>query len=142
MAKLIIEGKEHGIHAFVVQLRSIKDHTLLKGIETGDIGKKFGFDSMDNGYVKFDQVRIPRFNMLMRNARVTIDGKFERIGSELIMYACMLMLRGALCLFSSSLLTISTTIAIRYSCVRRQTVNLEGWVFCKLFFPDNFNSMD
>jgi hypothetical protein len=31
MAKLIIDDKEHGIHAFVVQLRSVKDHTLLKG---------------------------------------------------------------------------------------------------------------
>jgi hypothetical protein len=65
--------------------------------------------------------------MLMKIARVTPDGKFERIGSELIMYACMLMLRGSLCLFSSSLLTISTTIAIRYSAVRRQTVNMEGY---------------
>lgn len=126
MAKLIIDQIECGIHAFVVQLRCVKTHALMKGVETGDIGKKFGFDSMDNGYVRFDQVRVPRFNMLMKNARVTADGKFERIGSELIMYACMLLLRGALCLFSSSLLTISTTIAIRYSCVRRQTVNDKG----------------
>ena len=32
MAKLIIEEKEHGIHAFLVQLRSLKDHSVVPGI--------------------------------------------------------------------------------------------------------------
>lgn len=67
------------------------------------------------------------FNMLMKNAVVTADGKFEKIGSELIMYACMLILRAGLCLFGDLLLSISTTIAIRYSAVRRQTTNLDGY---------------
>ena len=62
----------------------------------------------------------------MKNAIVTPDGKFEKVGSELIMYACMLLLRASLCIFGDSLLSLSTTIAIRYSCVRRQTANLEG----------------
>ena len=31
MAKLIIDGKEHGIHAFVVQLRSLDNHAPLPG---------------------------------------------------------------------------------------------------------------
>lgn len=87
MAKLIIDNREHGIHAFVVQLRSLKDHRVLPGLEVGDIGKKFGFDATDNGYLKFDKLRIPRNNMLMQFARVTVDGKFERVGSELLMYA-------------------------------------------------------
>jgi len=89
MAKLIIDGKEHGIHAFVIQLRSLNDHSIVpgknnnsytiwkkqkcivsnenlkknKGVELGDIGKKAGFESQDNGYVKFTNLRIPRFNM-------------------------------------------------------------------------------
>ena len=63
----------------------------------------------------------------MRNAVVSADGKFERVGSELVMYACMLMLRAMLCMFSPLLLSISTTIAIRYSAVRRQTSNGEGF---------------
>ncbi len=50
------------------------------------------------GYVKFNNVRIPLGNMLMKNAIVTEDGKFERRGNELIMYACMLILRGMLSL--------------------------------------------
>ncbi len=92
----------------------------------GDIGKKFGFAAMDNSYIKFNRLRIPRMHMMMRFARVTPEGRFERLGSELMMYATMLLMRGTLCLYGSFFLSISCTIAIRYSCVRRQTVNAEG----------------
>lgn len=126
MAKLIIDGKDHGVQAFVVQLRDFKDHQNMPGVETGDIGKKGGFESHDNGYIKFNNVRIPLFNMLMKNAVVHPDGKFEKTGSELIMYACMLLLRAGLCSFGSTILSLSTTIAVRYGAVRRQTSNLEG----------------
>ena len=40
------------------------------GITVGDIGPKFGYDEMDNGYLKLDHYRIPRENMLMRYAQV------------------------------------------------------------------------
>lgn len=80
MAKLIIDQKDYGVQAFVVQLRSLENHRLLKGIETGDIGKKFGFEAYDNGYVKFSQHRIPRFNMLMRYAYLDENGRFEKKG--------------------------------------------------------------
>jgi hypothetical protein len=57
----------------------------------------------------------------MRNALVTASGELRRTGSELAMYACMLILRAALCLYGSMLSAMSCTIAIRYSAVRRQT---------------------
>jgi alkylation response protein AidB-like acyl-CoA dehydrogenase len=38
MARLIIHGKDHGVHAFMVQLRSLKDFKPVPGIELGDIG--------------------------------------------------------------------------------------------------------
>ena len=31
MAKLIIDEKEHGIHAFIIQLRSLVNHSILPG---------------------------------------------------------------------------------------------------------------
>lgn len=40
------------------------------GITVGDIGPKFGYDEMDNGYLKMDHYRIPRENMLMKYAQV------------------------------------------------------------------------
>ena len=43
---------------------------FLTGITIGDIGPKFGYNSIDNGFLKFDCVRIPRKNMLMKYAEV------------------------------------------------------------------------
>jgi len=42
------------------------------GIVLGDIGPKFGFDSIDNGFLRFRHVRIPRENMLMKYAQVLL----------------------------------------------------------------------
>jgi acyl-CoA oxidase len=121
MAKLVIGQHDHGIHAFIVQLRCLRTHKSLPGVECGDLGRKYGYDVIDNGYVRFHKLRIPRQNMLMRFAQVSEEGEFKRLGNELMMYACMLIMRSTLCMFSSLLLSISTTIAVRYSCVRRQT---------------------
>ncbi len=38
MARMIIDGKDLGIHAFVLQLRSLDDFKPMPGIELGDIG--------------------------------------------------------------------------------------------------------
>ena len=38
----------------------------------GDIGPKFGFAGIDNGYLKLDSVRVPRHHMLMKYAQVTL----------------------------------------------------------------------
>lgn len=53
-----------------MQLRSLEDHSPLPNIIVGDIGTKMGngaYNSMDNGFLMFDQVRIPRDQMLMRS---------------------------------------------------------------------------
>ena len=54
------QGIDRGIHNFLVPLRSMEDHTLLKGVQTGDIGPKIGYNVMDNGFARFDNVVIPR----------------------------------------------------------------------------------
>ncbi|OIV93364.1 hypothetical protein TanjilG_21075 [Lupinus angustifolius] len=68
-ARLITDGHDHGVNGFIVQLRSLDDHLPLPGITVGDIGMKFGngaYNTMDNGVLRFDNVRIPRDQMLMR----------------------------------------------------------------------------
>lgn len=87
---------------------------------------KAGFDTQDNGCIRFNNVRIPLNNMLMRNSRVTPDGQYTKIGNELIMYASMLCLRAILGTAGTFYMAASTTIAIRYSCVRRQTAIEDG----------------
>ncbi|CAM4623637.1 unnamed protein product [Lepidochelys kempii] len=45
----------------------------VQGITVGDIGPKFGYDEMDNGYLKMDKFRIPRENMLMKFAKDSLQ---------------------------------------------------------------------
>jgi hypothetical protein len=71
---------------------------------------EIGFESHDNGYVKFTRVRLPLNHMLMRNAVVTPAGEFKRVGSELAMYACMLILRASLCSYGTMICAASCTV--------------------------------
>lgn len=75
-ARLIIDGKTKGVFPFLVQLRDTNTWKLEKGVKAGDMGPKFGYNSKNNGWCSFDQVRIPRDQMLMRFAKVERDGKF------------------------------------------------------------------
>jgi len=45
-----------------------------KGIDVGDIGPKYGYNSKDNGFLLLNNVKIPRNDMLNRYASVTKDG--------------------------------------------------------------------
>lgn len=70
MAQLYTNGQRHGIHAFIVQLRDEDTHMPLPGIKVGEIGAKLGMNGTNNGFLGFEQVRIPREHMLMKNAKV------------------------------------------------------------------------
>ena len=70
-ARLIIDGKDHGVKTFVVQLRDPYSFDNMPGVTIGDIGKKMGRDGIDNGYIQFTHVRVPRAHMLMRHTQVS-----------------------------------------------------------------------
>jgi hypothetical protein len=76
MARLVLGGRDHGPHAFVVQIRDMDSHRPVVGVEVGDIGPKMGYNGVDNGWLRFDHLRIPRDAMLMRFARVTEEGAY------------------------------------------------------------------
>lgn len=120
IAQLTTKGKNHGIHAFLLRLRD-KDHRPLPGITVGDIGPKFGYNAIDNGFLRLNNVRIPRENMLMRYSKVLDDGTYVKPVNEKMMYGGMLGIRAGLPLQSSMYLAAAVTIAIRYSLVRRQS---------------------
>ena len=52
MARLFIKGRDYGPHAFVLPIRDMQTHEPLPGIDVGDIGPKFGYNGVDNGYVR------------------------------------------------------------------------------------------
>ena len=126
-ARLVTKGEDKGIHNFIVQLRSLSDHTAMKGIIIGDIGPKFGYAEMDNGFLKFNHVRIPRDNLLMRFSQVLPDGTYvPPKASSKLSYGTMVFVRSVLARFAFAMLSRAVTIAIRYSIVRRQTQNKTG----------------
>ena len=48
-ARLTLAEKDVGVQAFLVQVRSMLDHTPLAGIEVGDMGLKLVFNAVENG---------------------------------------------------------------------------------------------
>jgi hypothetical protein len=43
---------------------------LFSGINIGEIGTKLGMHTVNNGFLRFENVRIPREQMLMKNSKV------------------------------------------------------------------------
>ncbi|XP_045075815.1 peroxisomal acyl-coenzyme A oxidase 1-like [Coregonus clupeaformis] len=121
LAQLHTQGKCHGLHAFIVPLRSMNTHIPLPGVVVGDIGPKFGFDEVDNGYLKLENVRIPRDNMLMKYAKVEADGTYVKPPSAKLTYGTMVFIRSMIVGEAAQALAKSCTIAIRYSSVRHQS---------------------
>ncbi|XP_029992449.1 peroxisomal acyl-coenzyme A oxidase 1 isoform X3 [Sphaeramia orbicularis] len=121
LAQLHTQGNCHGLHAFIVPIRDMNTHDPLPGIVVGDIGPKFGFSEVDNGFLKMDNVRIPRENMLMKYAKVEPDGTYVKPPSAKLTYGTMVFIRSMIVGESARALAKSTTIAIRYSAVRHQS---------------------
>ncbi|XP_057700125.1 peroxisomal acyl-coenzyme A oxidase 1 isoform X2 [Corythoichthys intestinalis] len=121
LAQLYTQGNCHGLHAFIVPIRDMNTHEPLPGIVVGDIGPKFGFNEVDNGFLKLDHVRIPRENMLMKYAKVDADGTYVKPPSAKLTYGTMVFIRSMIVGESARALAKSCTIAIRYSAVRHQS---------------------
>jgi acyl-CoA oxidase len=124
------DGVDRGIGNFLIQLRSMDDHTLLPGVKTGDVGPKIGYNVMDNGYAQFENVIIPRRNMAMRFAQVDEMGKYHKTtvsaAASKIAYITMMQVRAMIVYGSSRALSMACTINIRYSAVRRQGYAADG----------------
>uniref|UniRef100_A0A5B6Z5M8 Acyl-coenzyme A oxidase n=1 Tax=Davidia involucrata TaxID=16924 RepID=A0A5B6Z5M8_DAVIN len=129
-ARLITDGQDHGVHGFIVQLRSLDDHSPLPGITVGDIGMKFGngaYNTMDNGVLKFDHFRIPRDQMLMRVSQVSREGKYSQSNvPRQLVYGTMVYVRQTIVADASCALSRAVCIATRYSAVRRQFGSQNG----------------
>ncbi|SHL27087.1 acyl-CoA dehydrogenase [Flavobacterium chilense] len=123
-AKLVIDDHDYGVNAFVVPLRDTNGNTL-NGVTIGDCGHKMGLNGVDNGTISFDQVVIPKENMLDRFASVNDKGEFESpIPSDNRRFFTMLgtLVGGRIGIPRSALAAAKSglTIAIRYSDQRRQ----------------------
>lgn len=123
-AQLVIDGKNYGVNAFVVPLRD-KAGNILKGITIGDCGHKMGLNGVDNGTIRFDNVLIPKEDMLDRFASVNEAGEFESpIPSDNRRFFTMLgtLVGGRIGIPRSALSAAKSglTITIKYGDQRRQ----------------------
>lgn len=123
-AKLIIDGKDYGVNAFIVPIRD-KDKKVLPGVTIEDCGHKMGLNGVDNGIITFDNVVIPHENMLDRFAQVNEAGEFTSpIPSDNRRFFTMLgtLVGGRIGIPRSALAAAKTglTIAVKYGDKRRQ----------------------
>ena len=121
MAQLVISGKSYGPHPFVVQIRDMKTHEPLENIHVGDIGPKFGYNTMDNGFLLFNNVKVPHISMLARFSSVDKStNKYIRPSSPSLVYGTLTWVRSTIVMQAGGVLARGVTIATRYCAVRRQ----------------------
>merc|ERR1712176_91306 len=70
-------GPTEGVHAFLVPIRDLETHEPLPGVTIEDMGHKMGLNGIDNAKLSFDNVKIPRSNMLDRYAQLTEGGNYR-----------------------------------------------------------------
>ena len=85
-AQVIAKGNHYGVLPFIVPIRNLETHVPFDGIEVGDIGSKVGYYSMDNGFLSFNQYRIPRENLLSRYVNVDKEGELDIKGDLRMLY--------------------------------------------------------
>ncbi|WP_082487325.1 acyl-CoA dehydrogenase family protein [Leifsonia sp. Root112D2] len=123
-AQLITQGVNHGVHAVYVPLRG-DDGELLPGVSSEDDGLKGGLNGIDNGRLAFENVRVPRVNLLNRYGDVAEDGTYTSpISSPGRRFFTMLgtLVQGRVSLDGAAVAAskVGLAIAITYGNQRRQ----------------------
>jgi acyl-CoA oxidase len=123
-AQLITQGTNHGVHAWLVPIRT-EAGTPCPGVTIGDDGPKAGLNGVDNGRLTFDHVQVPRDMLLDRYGQVAEDGTYTSgIENETRRFFTMLgtLVRGRVSVGGSaaSATKLALDIAVRYGNVRRQ----------------------
>ena len=75
-AQLIVDGENHGVHAILVTIRDTNGK-LMPGVIIEDNGYKLGLNGVDNGKIWFNQVRVPRENLLNKYGNIDSNGAYH-----------------------------------------------------------------
>ncbi|KAL5280044.1 ACOX3 family protein [Megaselia abdita] len=119
------DGESHGLHGFIVPIRDPKTLIAYPGVLVGDIGEKIGLNGIDNGFVMFNNYRIPHENLLNRTGDINEEGVYESVFSEpgkVLGAALESFSAGRIGIMQESVNTLAkaAVIAVRYSAVRKQ----------------------
>jgi acyl-CoA oxidase len=129
-AQLIVKGFNHGIHAVIVPYRDAEGQ-LLRGITVKDCGYKMGLNGVDNGRLWFENVVVPKENLLNKYGDIDDAGNYiSPIENPNKRFFTMLgaLVGGRICVGNAGLSAAKTalTIAIRYGLKRRQFAPKDG----------------
>lgn len=122
--QLIVGNENHGVHAVVVPMKD-ENGDYLPGVRTEDCGYKVGLNGIDNGRIWFDNVRVPRENLLDRFGHVSPEGVYSSpIENPSRRFFTMLgtLVGGRVCVPKAGLSATKKGlyIAIKYALKRRQ----------------------
>ncbi len=138
-AQLVVDDVSHGVHCLLVPIRD-QQGGIAPGITIEDCGHKMGLNGVDNGRIWFDDVRVPRTNLLDRFGSVSADGTYTSpIESPTRRFFTMLgtlvngrvsIAAGAVGVSKSAL-----TIAVRHAIRRTQFAAPDGAAVSLLTYP-------
>ncbi|MBR7743635.1 acyl-CoA dehydrogenase family protein [Phycicoccus sp. BSK3Z-2] len=128
-AQLEVGGERRGVHAVLVPIRV--DGEPAPGVRIEDCGAKIGLEGVDNGRLWFDDVRVPRDNLLDRFATIDEDGEYRSsIDNPDRRFFTMLgtLVQGRVSVGGAGLgaSKVALTIAVRYALRRRQFETEKG----------------
>ncbi|KAL8227766.1 hypothetical protein R6Q57_015350 [Mikania cordata] len=120
-SQLNMNGVNQGVHAFIAQIRD-KSGNICPNVRIADCGHKIGLNGVDNGRIWFDNLRIPRENLLNLVADVSPDGQYlSAIKDPDQRFAAFLapLISGRVTVAAGSMNITKASIAVRYSLSRR-----------------------
>ncbi|KAH8240830.1 hypothetical protein KR026_005838 [Drosophila bipectinata] len=125
-AQLYVPDEKHqGLQAFLVPIRDERTLLPFPGVTVGDLGEKIGLNGIDNGFVMFNQYRIPKANLLSKTGDIDDQGNYtsqikderKRLGASL---GALSVGRVNITAITYVALSKAVTIATRYAASRRQ----------------------
>ena len=122
--QLMVDTINHGIHAVVVPYRDDAGK-LLNGIRVEDCGYKMGLNGIDNGRLWFENVIVPKENLLNKYGDIDENGKYiSKIENPNKRFFTMLgaLVGGRICVGVGGISAArrALSIAINYSLRRKQ----------------------
>ncbi|CAD6997500.1 peroxisomal acyl-coenzyme A oxidase 3 isoform X2 [Ceratitis capitata] len=114
-----------GLNAFLVPIRNERTLLSYPGVTVGDLGEKVGLNGIDNGFVMFNEYRIPGENLLSKTGDIDEKGNYvSKVKDKRKLLGASLSSLSAgrvnICSLAYVALSKAITIATRYSACRKQ----------------------